>query len=98
MNTKRVKTYRLIIKGKVQDVGFRYWVRNLALSFKLNGYVMNRKKNNEVEIIVQGNIVDILSIMEKSKIGPELAMVEEVISKQIFNNIQYKEFKVKYQN
>ena len=98
MNTKTVKTYRLIIKGKVQDVGFRYWFRNLALSFKLNGYVMNRKKNNEVEIIVQGNIVDILSIMEKSKIGPELAMVEEVISKQIFNNIQYKEFKVKYQN
>ena len=98
MNTKRVKTYRLIIKGKVQDVGFRYWVRNLALSFKLNGYVMNRKKNNEVETIVQGNIVDILSIMEKSKIGPELAMVEEVISKQIFNNIQYKKFKVKYKN
>ena len=98
MNTKRVKTYRLIIKGKVQDVGFRYWFRNLALSFKLNGYVMNRKKNNQVKIIVQGNIVDIFSIMEKSKIGPELAMVEEVISKQIFNNIQYKEFKVKYKN
>ena len=98
MNTKRFKTYRLIIKGKVQDVGFRYWFRNLALSFKLNGYVMNRKSNDEVETIVQGNIVDILKITEKSKIGPELAMVEEVISKQIFNNIQYKKFKVKYKN
>ena len=98
MNTKRVKTYRLIIKGKVQDVGFRYWFRNLALSYKLNGYVMNCKSNDEVETIVQGNMVDILKITEKSKIGPELAMVEEVISKQIFNNIQYKEFKVKYQN
>ena len=98
MNTKRFKTYRLIIKGKVQDVGFRYWFRNLALSFKLNGYVMNRKSNNEVETIVQGNMVDILKITEKSKIGPKLARVEEVVSKQIFNKIQYKEFKVKYKN
>ena len=98
MNTKTVKTYRLIIKGKVQDVGFRYWFRNLALSFKLNGYVMNRKNNDEVETIVQGNMVDILQITEKSKIGPKLALVEEVVSKQIFNKIQYKEFKVKYKN
>ena len=98
MNTKRVKTYRLIIKGKVQDVGFRYCFRNLAISLKLNGYVMNRNNNDEVETIVQGNMVDILKITEKSKIGPELAMVEEVISKQIFNKVLYKEFKVKYKN
>ena len=98
MNTKTVKTYRLIIKGKVQDVGFRYWFRNLALSFKLNGYVMNRKNSDEVETIVQGNMVNILKISEKCKIGPELAIVEEVVSKQIFNKIQYKEFKVKYKN
>ena len=98
MNTKRVKTYRLIIKGKVQDVGFRYWFRNLALSFKLNVYVMNRKNSDEVETIVQGNLVNILKISEKCKIGPELAIVEEVVSKQIFNKIQYKEFKVKYKN
>ena len=98
MNTKRVKTYRIIIKGKVQDVGFRYWFRNLALSLKLNGYVMNRNNNDEVETIVQGNIINILKIVEKSKIGPKLAKVEKIISKQIFNKVQYKEFKVKYKN
>ena len=98
MNTKRVKTYRLIIKGKVQDVGFRYWFKNLAISLKLSGYIMNRYNNDEVETIVQGNEVSILKITEKSKIGPELAVVEDVISKQIFNKVQYKEFKVKYKN
>ena len=98
MDIDNIKTYKLIIKGKVQNVGFRYWFRNIALSLKLNGYVINRKNNDEVETIVQGNMVDILQITEKSKIGPKLALVEEVVSKQIFNKIQYKEFKVKYKN
>ena len=96
MNTKRVKTCRLIIKGKVQYVGFRYWFYNLAISLGLKGYVKNLDSKSEVEAILQGNMIDILKITEKSKIGPELAMVEEVISKQIFNKVLYKEFKVKY--
>ena len=98
MNTKKVKTYRLIIKGKVQDVVFRYWFKNLALSFKLNGYVMNRKSNDEVKAVIQGDMIDIIKITEKCKNGPDLAMVEEVISKQLFYKVKYKGFKVKYEN
>ena len=36
-----IKTYRLIIKGKVQNVGFRHWFSDLAISLGLNGYVQN---------------------------------------------------------
>jgi len=32
MNTEKIKTYRLIIKGKVQNVGFRHWFSNLAIT------------------------------------------------------------------
>ena len=98
MNTKRVKTYRLIIKGRVQGVGFRYWFNNLAISLSLNGYIKNLNNRDEVEAIIQGNMIDIIKITEKCKDGPDLAMVEEVISKQIFNKVKYKEFKVKYEN
>ena len=62
MNTKRVKTYRLIIKGKVQDVGFRYWFINHAIAFKLKGFIQNLHNKNEVEAIVQGDINSIISI------------------------------------
>ena len=59
---KEIKTYRLIIKGKVQNVGFRHWFSNLAISLGLNGYVQNTANNDEVEAIVQGNINAILII------------------------------------
>ena len=93
---KETKTYRLIIKGKVQNVGFRHWFSNLAISLGLNGYVQNTANNDEVEAIVQGNINDILNITEKSKNGPELALVEGVIPSIIYSNVKYSGFIVKY--
>ena len=96
MNNKDFKTYRLIIKGKVQDVGFRHWFSNLAISLGLNGYVQNLHNKDEVEAIIQGSISDILAITEKSKSGPEMSLVEGVIPNQIISNVKYTGFIVKY--
>ena len=91
-----LKTYRLIIKGKVQNVGFRHWFSDLAISLGLNGYVQNLNNKDEVEAIVQGKIKDILNITEKSKNGPQLSLVEGVIPNQIISNVKYSGFIVKY--
>ena len=56
MNTNEIKTYRLIIKGKVQGVGFRHWFSDLAISLGLNGYIQNKESKDEVEAIIQGNM------------------------------------------
>ena len=48
MNTNKIKTYRLIIKGKVQGVGFRHWFSDLAISLGLNGYIQNKESKDEV--------------------------------------------------
>ena len=98
MNKDEIKTYRLIIKGKVQDVGFRHWFSNLAISLGLNGYVQNLINKDEVEAIIQGKIKDILLITEKSKNGPEMSLVEGVIPNQIISNVKYSGFIVKYNN
>ena len=98
MDTKKIKTYRLIIKGKVQGVGFRYWFSNLAISLGLNGYVQNQNNRDEVEAIIQGDMKNILNIAEKSKTGPELALVEGVIPNKIITNATYSGFIVKYDN
>ena len=98
MNTKETKTYRLIIKGKVQGVGFRHWFSNLAISLGLNGYIQNQHNKDEVEAIIQGNMENILNIAEKSKTGPELSLVEGVIPSKIISNVTYSGFIVKYDN
>ena len=96
MNFNDTKTYRLIIKGKVQGVGFRHWFSNLAISLGLNGYIQNKESKDEVEAIVQGEMKDILTITEKSRTGPELALIEGVIPNNIINNVTYSGFIVKY--
>ena len=98
MNTNDIKTYRLIIKGKVQGVGFRHWFSNLAISLGLNGYIQNQHNKDEVEAIIQGDMQNILSIAERSKTGPEMALVEGVIPSNVFNNVTYSGFIVKYDN
>ena len=98
MDTKKIKTYRLIIKGKVKGVGFRHWFSNLAISLGLSGYVQNQNNRDEVEAIIQGDMENILNIAEKSKTGPELALVEGVIPNKIISNATYSGFIVKYDN
>ena len=97
MNTNEIKTYRLIIKGKVQGVGFRHWFSDLAISLGLNGYIQNKESKDEVEAIIQGDMQSILSITEKAKDGPSLALVEGVIPNSIISNVKYSGFIVKYE-
>ena len=93
-----LKTYRLIIKGKVQNVGFRHWFSDLAISLGLNGYIQNKESKDEVEAIIQGDMKSILSITEKAKDGPEMALVEGVVPNNIISNVKYSGFIVKYDN
>ena len=55
-----IKSHQLIIIGKVQGVGFRYWFNKEAIALNLKGYVKNLNNENEVESIVQGQINNIL--------------------------------------
>ena len=96
MNINDYKTYRLIIKGKVQGVGFRHWFSNLAISLGLDGYIQNKESKDEVEAIVQGDLQSILSITDKAKVGPNLSLVEGVIPNSIISNVKYTGFIVKY--
>ena len=44
----------IIIKGKVQGVGFRYWLYKAAIQRNINGWVKN-KISGEVEAVLIGN-------------------------------------------
>ena len=67
-------TLHLLIRGRVQGVGFRYAFADEARSRKLRGWVRNRR-DGSVEAIVAGPAADIDAIVAWSRRGPAAAQV-----------------------
>jgi len=72
MQAKQIKVY-----GKVQGVGFRYFVQHIARKLGLKGNVCNCP-DLTVEILVEGEAGDIEKLMEQVKQGPPLSWVQKV--------------------
>ena len=70
----------LIIKGKVQKVGFRYSVVDFVLSGNLPivGYVRNMP-DGSVHVLAQGNIESLKELHRFCTKGPPRAEVREVV-------------------
>ena len=67
----------LIISGKVQGVGFRYWMQNLAINNNINGWVKN-KSSGDVEAVIVGQNKEIQELIKLCEIGPRLAIIDRV--------------------
>lgn len=66
------------ITGRVQGVGFRWWVRRQAAQLGLTGWVMNDDDERGVELVAEGAPAD-LDVLERSlRRGPDGARVEAV--------------------
>ena len=86
---------RLIVKGKVQRVGFRRYVLDLAQEMGLTGYVKNLQ-DGSVEVLVQGPEGSVSEFMKAVKSPPPPAVVREVLEEQVEPRQDVKAFKVVY--
>lgn len=68
---------RLLIKGYVQGVGYRYSMVMAARRLGVTGWVRNRH-DGSVEAMVAGNAEAVASMIEWSRHGPSGAEVEHV--------------------
>jgi len=87
-----VKTYDIIVEGKVQGVGFRYFVMTRALQLGLKGTVENRLDRN-VEIYAQGKDERVKRLLDDIKEGPSLSVVLDV-RVETFDQPMFKDFRV----
>ncbi len=90
-----MKRYRLVAKGRVQGVGFRYFVQATAIKRGLLGWVRNLNDGN-VEMELQGPdgfIEDFYKVIKK---GNFFSKVEELEMEEIEVDIDCNKFKVKY--
>ena len=63
--------------GKVQGVGFRYWLYKAAVQRNINGWVRN-KISGEVEAVLIGNDAETNNLIKLCKKGPASSKVVKV--------------------
>ena len=64
--------------GRVQGVGYRWWVRRRAEELGLTGWVMNESDERSVRVVAEGP-EDRLDVLERHlRRGPDGARVDEV--------------------
>ena len=67
----------IVITGKVQGVGFRYWLYKAAIQKNIDGWVRN-KISGEVEALLIGNDVEIDNLIKLCEKGPLSSKVTKV--------------------
>ena len=70
-------TKHLIISGRVQGVGFRFYTQRKARELGVTGWVRNRRDGG-VEAMVQGSAGAVESMIAWARRGPPSAVVAEV--------------------
>jgi len=79
MRVKPLKTNRLQarVTGRVQGVGFRYYVLGEAARIGLTGWVRNRR-DGSVEVIAEGEQEQLERLVQALKRGCSSSLVEDV--------------------
>jgi acylphosphatase len=68
---------RFVVKGRVQGVGFRWFVENEASKLGIHGWVRNRE-DGCVEVLAAGTKSQLDSLYDVLQQGPRAARVDSV--------------------
>ncbi len=68
---------QIVIRGRVQGVGFRYWTMIEAIRLGVAGWVRNRR-DGSVEALFKGQAEAVADMVARCRNGPEFARVDAV--------------------
>ncbi len=71
------KQLHAIVEGRVQGVGFRYFVSQHAVRLHLSGWVRNTW-DEKVEVLAEGNLESLNQLLHSLQTGPRSAFVNTV--------------------
>ena len=69
---------RVVIKGRVQGVGYRAWVDHEARRLGLRGWVRNRR-DGSVEAVFEGEEKTVADLIASCRKGPSSSRVDGVV-------------------
>ena len=71
-----------LIQGRVQGVGFRWYVHREASELDLRGWVRNTEEG-EVEVVASGTAADLAELRASLRRGPRGARVDRLIERYL---------------
>ncbi len=74
-----------LVTGRVQGVGFRWFVHREAQELELKGWVRNTDEG-AVEVLAAGDAEDLAELKESLERGPRGARVDRVIEQKLADN------------
>jgi len=91
----KMNRVHILISGRVQGVGFRFFARHCALKLNISGYAKNLV-NGDVEIIAEGKKSNLDEFVKELKKGPPLSRVADVkINKREYTD-GFRRFSIRY--
>ena len=78
MSTEGLFRLSVVVEGRVQGVGFRYFVMEQAVALNLTGWVRN-KWDGAVEVTAEGNRDALENLLAKLRRGPRSAFVSRIV-------------------
>ncbi len=69
---------RAVVRGRVQAVGFREYVYTRARSLGLSGYVRNLPDPRSLEVVAEGERVDLEELLKYLRDGPRSSRVDTI--------------------
>ncbi|MFZ5518603.1 MAG: acylphosphatase [Candidatus Zhuqueibacterota bacterium] len=85
----------IIVKGRVQGVGFRWFVETEVRKFGLHGYVKNRP-DGDVETEVEGEREIIEAFIAQLKLGNRISRVDHVVLDWSDCQGKYRDFQIRF--
>ena len=93
MEADEVKAVYATVEGRVQGVGFRFFVQNVADRLQLTGWVRN-KGDDRVEVYAEGQTEKLNQLLDALRRGPSSAMVTNVDLQWTSPGFKYSRFSI----
>lgn len=90
-----MKGRRILLSGRVQGVGLRYFVYRKAQKYNIKGYVRNLA-NGDVEIIAAGESQDLERFFQNIRTGPPAARIDNISIEELPETATYDSFQIVY--
>jgi acylphosphatase len=81
-NTESDMVLHFLVKGRVQGVGFRWFVHREASELGLKGWVRNTE-DGDVEVLVSGELEDLTELRGSLLKGPRGSRVDNVVQHEL---------------